>query len=67
MSMMIIDPDKKATKRGWFRTLFSPFSGANARRARLAHRDFSCARDNLRQQRALSGDVKALRKAGVLK
>lgn len=64
---MIIDPDKKATKRGWFRTLFSPFAGANIRRARLATRDVQSARDNLKTQRALNGDVKALKKAGILK
>ncbi len=64
---MIIDPDKKPTKRGWFRTIFSPFMGANTRRARLAHRDLTSARDRLAEQRALNGDVKALRKAGILK
>lgn len=64
---MITDPDKKATKRGWFRTLFSPFMGANVRRARLAHRDMVSARDRLHEQRALNGDVKALKKAGILK
>jgi hypothetical protein len=64
---MIIDPDKKATKRGLFRTLFSPFMGANIRRSRLAHRDLADARADLARRRALSGDVKALRKAGILK
>ncbi len=64
---MITDPDKKATKRGLFRTLFSPFLGANIRRARLANRDFADARLELRKQRGLNADVKALRKAGILK
>lgn len=64
---MITDPDKKATKRGWIRTLFSPFVGANIRRARLAGRDVTEARSKLRAQRSASADVKALRKAGILK
>lgn len=64
---MITDPDKKATKRGWFRTLFSPFVGANVRRARLASRDVTDARSELKKQRAANADVKALRKAGILK
>lgn len=64
---MIVDPDKKPTKRGWIRTLFSPFIGANVRRARLAHRDASDARTRLREQRDLNRSVKDLRKAGILK
>jgi hypothetical protein len=64
---MITDPDKKATKRGLFRTLFSPFMGANIRRARLAHRDMADQREKLNASRALNADVKALRKAGILK
>jgi hypothetical protein len=64
---MIIDPDKKATKRGLFRTIFSPFMGANARRARLAHRDLKDARAKLAEQRSVNRSVKQLRKDGVLK
>lgn len=64
---MITDPDKKATKRGLFRTLFSPFMGANIRRARIQTRDVVDARAELARRRALAGDVKALKKAGVLK
>lgn len=64
---MITDPDKKATKRGWFRTLFSPFAGANARRARLAHRDLVAAKGRLAVQRDANADVKALKRAGILK
>lgn len=64
---MITDPDKKATKRGWFRTLFSPFMGANARRARLAHRDARAARDQLAESRRTNKSVKQLRKDGILK
>jgi len=64
---MIIDPDKKTTKRGLFRTLFSPFMGANIRRARLAHRDAVDARERLAGARSRQADVKALKKAGILK
>jgi hypothetical protein len=64
---MITDPDKKATKRGWFRTLFSPFMGANIRRARLQTRDVQDARANLRAQRSANADVKELRRRGILK
>lgn len=64
---MQTDPDKKATRRGLFRILFSPFMGANIRRARLASRDVSDSRAKLRSARSAAADVKALRKAGILK
>lgn len=64
---MITDPDKKRTKRGVFRTIFSPFVGANIRRARLQTRDVKNAKARLAVQRSANADVKALRKAGVLK
>ena len=66
-TIMQINPDKKATKRGWFRTLFSPFVGANARRAVLAHRDLKDARTKLDAQRSVNLSVKDLKKRGVLK
>ena len=64
---MIVDPDKKTTKRGLFRTLFSPFMGANIRRARIAGQDARDARGRLATQRSLNADVKDLRKRGILK
>lgn len=64
---MITDPDKKATKRGWFRSIFSPFMGANIRRARLQTRDLRDARANLAAQRSVNKSVKQLKRDGILK
>lgn len=65
--MVTFDPDKKETKRGLFRTLFSPFVGANVRRARLAHRDAAATKEKLRQARSDRAYVKQLKKDGTLK
>lgn len=64
---MITDPDKKSTKRGWIRTILSPFMGANIRRARLQTRDLRTARAKLAAQRETSASIKDLRKRGILK
>lgn len=65
--MVTFDPDKKATKRGWFRTIFSPFIGANTRRARLAHRDAKAGRARLKTAQSERAYVKQLKKDGTLK
>lgn len=66
--MVTFDPAKKKTKRGFWRTL-NPFSSpaADVRRARLQTQDVTDAREKLRKQRSLNADVKALKRAGILK
>lgn len=69
ITMVTVNPDKKRTKRGWIRTLFSPFVGASARRAVLAHRDAADARQTYKDRRAeIKGlNIKELKKRGILR
>lgn len=69
--MVTFDPDKKKTKRTWMRRLFGLNPAADVRRARLDHRDAAATinenKAKIRRARSAKADVKALRKAGILK
>ncbi len=65
--MVTFDPDKKKTKRGFWRSLFSPFIGASVRRARLQTRDVKDARAKLKKTRSEKDEIKELRRKGILK
>jgi hypothetical protein len=65
--MVTFDPDKKKTKNTWLRKLFSPNEAGNIRRARMDARDLKDKRAKLKAARAANADMKALRRAGILK
>ncbi|MGW6790077.1 hypothetical protein [Streptomyces chartreusis] len=65
--MVTFDPDKKETKRSWWRTLFGLNPAADVRRARLATRDVKANSAKLRSAREERREIKRLRKAGILK
>jgi hypothetical protein len=64
---MQLNPDKKKTKVSLFRILFSPFLGANTRRAVLATRELKETRSQWKTIKSDRAQMKQWKKDGTLR